>query len=180
MSAARTYSGLPHQAASSIRPRRQHQACLLLGSNIEPEVNLQKTVRYLREHFFVENVSAVWETSAVGSDGPNFLNLAIVLKTDLSIEQMKEKVLRPYEAQLGRVRTSDKNAPRPIDIDIVAWDARVLDAAVWQYAHAAVPVAELMPCYQSDETGETLEKIAARLVFSSVIRDRPEVTALLT
>jgi len=101
-----------------------------------------------------------------------------VIHTSLDPWQLKERFLRPLEAQLGRVRTADKNAPRTIDIDIVIWDADLLDLDVWKYAYAAVPVAELLPCQQSEETGEYLEQAAARLNRSTHMCARPEVTAL--
>jgi len=157
---------------------QRHRACLLLGSNLQPEENLRRAVELLRQYFVVEKVSAAWETPAVGSDGPDFLNAAVVIHTSLDPWQLKERFLRPLEAQLGRVRTADKNAPRTIDIDIVIWDADLLDLDVWKYAYAAVPVAELLPCQQSEETGEYLEQAAARLNRSTHMCARPEVTAL--
>ena len=159
-------------------PIQQHRACLLLGSNIQPEENLRKAVHLLRQNFQVERGSGVWESAAIGSEGPNFLNAAVIIRTSLKSQQLKEGFLRPLEARLGRVRTMDKNAPRTIDIDIVAWDADIVDANVWKFAHAAVPVAELLPCYQSEVTGEFLEQRAARLSRATHIFARREVPAL--
>jgi 2-amino-4-hydroxy-6-hydroxymethyldihydropteridine diphosphokinase len=158
---------------------QQHRACLLLGSNIQPEKNLIKALYLLRQNFHVEQVSRVWESAAVGSAGPNFLNAAVIIRTSLDPEQLKERILRPLEARLGRVRTRDKNAPRTIDIDIAAWDADIVDANVWKYAHAAVPVAELLPCYQWEATGEYLEHRAAHLRRSTHILPRRGAPALL-
>jgi 2-amino-4-hydroxy-6-hydroxymethyldihydropteridine diphosphokinase len=159
---------------------RQNRVCLILGSNINPEENIQRALRKLGQIFPVEGVSEVWETPAVGSDGPNFLNAAMVITTSLDARTLKERVLRPLEARLGRVRTADKNAPRTLDIDIVAWNALILDHEVWRQAHLAVPVAELLPCYQSDETGEYLEQAARRLSTVTPIRRRPEMRPALS
>jgi 2-amino-4-hydroxy-6-hydroxymethyldihydropteridine diphosphokinase len=153
----------------------QNRVCLMLGSNINPEENIQRALRKLEQIFPVGGISAVWETPALGSAGPNFLNVAMVIYTSLDPRILKERVLRPLEARLGRLRTADKNAPRTLDIDIIAWNAVILDHDVWQHAHLAVPVAELLPCYQSDETGEYLEQAARRLSRMTPIRPRPEV-----
>lgn len=115
---------------------QRHRACLLLGSNIQPEENLRRAVELLRQYFVVEKVSAAWETPAVGSDGPDFLNAAVVIHTSLDPWQLKERFLRPLEAQLGRVRTADKNAPRTIDIDIVSG---MLTCWTWMYGNMLMP-----------------------------------------
>jgi 2-amino-4-hydroxy-6-hydroxymethyldihydropteridine diphosphokinase len=158
----------------------QNRVCLILGSNITPEQNILRALSLLEQLFPVDGVSVVWETPAVGSDGPNFLNAAVVIYTSLDAHSLKKQVLRPLEARLGRVRTLDKYAPRTLDIDIVAWNARILDHDVWRHAHLAVPVAELLPCYQSDETGEYLEQAAKRLSTQTPIRARPEVRPMLS
>jgi 2-amino-4-hydroxy-6-hydroxymethyldihydropteridine diphosphokinase len=154
--------------------RELHRACLVLGSNLEPEYHLCQAVEILGQLFRVEAVSEVWQSSAVGGRGPDFLNAALILQTGLNPIALKFDVLRPVEAWLGRVRTADKNAPRTIDIDIVAWDAEILDDNLWRYAHLAVPVAELLPCYQS-ASGEYLEQAARRLARHSHLRQREGV-----
>jgi 2-amino-4-hydroxy-6-hydroxymethyldihydropteridine diphosphokinase len=151
-------------------PLQPHRVCLLLGSNIQPEKNLHKAIDELANNFFVEQVSGVWESAAVGSNGANFLNAAVILRTPLRPYQLKEGFLRPLEAKLGRVRTANKNAPRTIDIE------SIVDADVWKYAHAAVPVAELLPCYQSEVTGEYLEHRAASLRHTTSIIARQDVS----
>lgn len=94
-------------------------AYLSLGSNIEPEANLPAAVRLLAQMTRLTVVSRVWETTPVGLSGQaNFLNAAVVVETDLPALALKHEVLEVIERQLGRVRQADKNAPRPIDLDI--------------------------------------------------------------
>ena len=140
-----------------------NQACLLLGSNIDPQTNLPRAMAMLKQFVDIIAVSLIWETPAVGSDGPNFWNVAVLVRTHLDAEQLKAAVLRPVEESLGRLRSADRNAPRTIDIDIVAWDCQVTDPDVWIHAHAAVPVAEVLPCDTVSSEGELLAHTAKRL-----------------
>ena len=140
----------------------KHQICLLLGSNIRPERNLRLAVRMVRRCLTVLKASAVWESEAVGTAGPNFLNAALLCASELEPEALKWRVLRPLEAQMGRVRNEDKNAPRPIDFDIITVDGQLLEPQLWQYSFRAVPVAELLPDLRS-ETGDRLVDAARAL-----------------
>jgi 2-amino-4-hydroxy-6-hydroxymethyldihydropteridine diphosphokinase len=148
---------------------KEHQACLLLGSNIQPENNLALGVDLLRKKVKIVQISSVWETPSVGSVGPDFLNLALLITTPLEAGDLKMKVLRPLEAQLGRLRSADKNAPRPIDLDIIIFDDQLLDPNLWRHAHRAVPVAEILPGYRSS-TGDILSEVASRLAETTPIR----------
>jgi 2-amino-4-hydroxy-6-hydroxymethyldihydropteridine diphosphokinase len=152
----------------------KYQACLLLGSNIRPEDHIPLAVDLLQKQLSVLQASSVWETTAVGSDGPNFLNAALLVSTSLGINALKERVLHPIEAQLGRVRSRDKNAARTIDIDMLIFDGQTLDSTLWNYAYRAVPAAELLPETLSG-TGEKLKDAAARLYRTGQIRLRTDV-----
>jgi len=152
-----------------------HRVCLLLGSNIQPEKNIPLVVNLLQKRVTVLQASSAWESQAVGSDGPNILNAALLVLTTLDTDNLKEQVLRPLEAQLGRVRTKDKNAPRTIDLDIILVDKLLLDPNLWRYAHRAVPVAEILPGYQSG-TGEYLKDVASRLAHETPIWVRKDVS----
>jgi 2-amino-4-hydroxy-6-hydroxymethyldihydropteridine diphosphokinase len=152
-----------------------HQACLLLGSNIRAEENLLQAVRGLQGRVDVLRASSVWETAAVGSDGPNFLNLALLVSTFLDAAGLKQDVLRPLEAALGRVRSVDKNAARPIDLDIIVFDGKPVDDLLWKHAYRAVPVSELLPELSSDG-GETLVQAAARLAAGERVNRRADLS----
>jgi 2-amino-4-hydroxy-6-hydroxymethyldihydropteridine diphosphokinase len=152
-----------------------HQACLLLGSNIEPEQNIPRAVNLLRERLTIIQVSSVWESASVDCCYPDFLNLAILVSTPLDATQLKDRMLRPLEAQMGRVRTDDKNASRPIDFDIILFDGVVLDPALWEHAHRAIPVAEIFPDYAST-AGESLKNVARRLAKSTSVQVRMDIS----
>jgi 2-amino-4-hydroxy-6-hydroxymethyldihydropteridine diphosphokinase len=140
-----------------------HRAYLCLGSNIDPEENIRRAVDLLREHTSVIALSRCWESEAIGSSGPNFLNTAACIETPLDPAALKEQVLARVEQQLGRVRTADKNAPRTIDLDITIFDGQVLDKHLWDRAYLALTIAELLPDLCHPESGESLPQVAARL-----------------
>lgn len=146
---------------------RQHIACLLLGSNISPVENLQRAMVKLREQGDVLAASSVWETIAVGSDGPNFLNAALLYQTESSAHDLKMNVLLPIEISLGRVRTENKNAPRTIDIDIIVYDNQVIDSHIWDRMFVALPISELLPNLRNPQDGRTLGETANELRQSS-------------
>lgn len=123
----------------------------------------------------VQRVSSVWETPAVGSDGPDFLNAAVWVETSLRLSAIKNEIIRPIEAQLGRVRTADKNAPRTIDIDILIDQEEAVEPALWEYAFLALPVAELLPDFSNPQTGESIRQTADRLSQTTRLKHRPEV-----
>lgn len=148
-----------------------HQALLSIGSNIEPERNMQAAVRELARYGRVVRVSAVWQSPAEGASGqPDFLNAALWLETPLSAAELKETAIAAVEAYLGRVRSPDRNAPRTIDIDIMLFDddrlaigrRRIPDPEVCERPFVAIPLAEIAPGYRHPETRETLAEIAAR------------------
>lgn len=155
-----------------------HQVCLLLGSNIEPAINLPKAVHLLQEQVTVVQASSTWESASVDCCYPDYLNIALLLTTPLEAKPLKERVLRPLEARMGRVRTDDKNASRPIDFDIILFDGVVLDPTLWQHAHRAIPISELFPEIRA-ETGETLKAVANRLAQATPVKLRKDISTLL-
>lgn len=141
---------------------------IALGSNIHPERNLAEAIRRLGKKTVLVRVSRAWSSPPVGPDGlpmagPPFLNAAVHVRTDRSLAALKEQLLRPIEASLGRVRSADKFAPRPIDLDIAIYAGQVVDAEIWQMAHLAWPLSELVPGFQNPASGETLAQAAERL-----------------
>jgi len=140
-----------------------NQAYLSIGSNIRPEAYLPKAIQLLDDYGEVKKVSSVWQSHAVGSDGPDFLNVCVLFTTDLQPYDLKEQIIRPIEARLGRVRYADKNAPRTIDLDIVLFDDKPLNVEFWNYAFVLVPLAELIPDFPHPVSGEKLSRVSEQL-----------------
>ena len=145
-----------------------------MGSNIEPRVNIARAATLLLESFPQARFSRVFETEPVGApDAPWFLNAAALISTDLSPLDLKYQVLRPLESSLGRRRSSDRNAPRSIDLDIAMCGDLVLkvkaegleipDPQILSAAHIALPLADLAPELLHPITGQSLREIAAGL-----------------
>lgn len=135
-----------------------HSVYLILGSNIEPEKNTLQAIRLLSRTCNLVKVSSTWETIAVGSTGPNFLNTALLIESPLSAEEFKTTIIGDLERKLGRIRTADKNAPRTIDLDIILYDQTLLEPALWKKAFIAIPLAELVPEYPHPEGKGTLKE----------------------
>ena len=152
-----------------------HQVYLSLGSNIQPEVNLPRAIDLLQEYGEVIRVSKAWESEAVGSDGPNFLNACVLFLTTLSDAELKQQVIHPIEGRLGRKRSTDKYAPRTIDIDIVLFDDRLCNDKYWKQAFVIVPLAEIHPEYRSPFLNETIFEAATRLRQNVWMETHPAV-----
>jgi 2-amino-4-hydroxy-6-hydroxymethyldihydropteridine diphosphokinase len=152
-----------------------HLAYLNLGSNIQPETHLVRAVELLHDYGEVLKVSSAWESKSVGAEGPNYLNACVLFQTGLRQVELKEKIIRPIEAQLGRRRSENKFAPRTIDIDIVLFDDQPYNDKFWRYAFVIVPLAEIYPEYQNPLLGEPLRQTATRLRSQVWMEARPEV-----
>lgn len=101
------------------------RAWLSLGSNIEPGHHLRAAVQALRDRFGELGVSPAYRTGAVGFDGPEFLNAAAGLDTDLEPVALNDW-LHALEERFGRDRSAPRWSSRNIDIDIVLYDQQVL------------------------------------------------------
>ncbi len=157
----------------------QHEVCILLGSNIDPAKNIKDAIVHLQDFIQIINISTAWETLAIGSPGPNFLNAALVGGTYLSPEKLKIEVLHPIENQMGRVRSSDKNAPRIIDLDVILYDNQILEPNLWIRHFIAIPVAELYPNLLHPQNGKTLAEVATILARNNWAKPNPEIKPIL-
>ena len=154
-------------------------------------------MRELNRAIGVDAVSRVYEADPVGAPGsPRFLNAAAAVRTRLALKDLKFTVLRPLEARLGRVRTSEANAPRTIDIDIALVDEcspsdvevgievpdpniEVPDPDIEHRAHLALPLRDLAPDLAPVPHGNTLSEIAQRLEADAGIRIREDLDLAL-
>jgi len=140
-----------------------HLAYLNLGSNIQPESNLLKAVKLLSKYGELIKFSNVWESKSVGSDGPNYLNVCVLFKTNYAKTDLKDQVIRPIEEQLGRKRGENKYSPRTMDIDIVLFDDAFVNNNCWETAFVVIPLADLYPDFRNPITNEKVSETATRL-----------------
>jgi len=146
---------------------------LAIGSNIQPGYYLPLAIQLLQCRVKVKLISTAWETEAVGTVGPNFINACVLINTDLSYKRLKFQVARKIEAQLGRMRTTDKYTPRTMDIDILIYDDKVTTPQLWTQAYLAVPCSEIYPDLINKENGKTLTEIATQISHSTYIKKYP-------
>ena len=116
-------------------------AYLLIGGNLGNRyAYLQEAVQNIQQ--FCGNIvhsSAIYETAAWGkTDQPSFYNRALAVETELSPEQLMQKLL-DIETAMGRKR-SEKMGPRIIDLDILLIDGLVISSTLLQLPHPALPM----------------------------------------
>jgi len=143
-----------------------------VGSNLDPERHVLAALRLLHARLPVVAVSTFYRTPASGRpEQPDFINGAVEVRTELPPREIKYGVLRAIEAELGRRRSADAHAPRPIDLDLALYgDVQVAeeglvvpDPEIIRRPFLAHPLAELAPELVVPGVGETLAGIAARL-----------------
>ena len=91
---------------------------LSLGSNLQREKHIRFALAALQALFARIDVSPVYETRAVGFDGPDFYNLVVVAETALELECLLVK-LRQIEDDAGRIRNGKSFQSRNLDIDVL-------------------------------------------------------------
>ena len=115
---------------------------LSLGSNIEPRKHLAAAIVELRQRFGAIRVSPTYRYTAVGFDGPDFLNLAVGIDSDLEPKPLNDW-LHALEARHGRRRDVPRFSSRTLDIDIVLFGDRVVAGA----GNLEIPRAELLQTF---------------------------------
>jgi 2-amino-4-hydroxy-6-hydroxymethyldihydropteridine diphosphokinase len=160
------------------------RAWLSLGSNLEPERHLRAALRELRAHFGTLIVSPTYRFPAVGFEGPDFLNLAVGLDTDLDPPALDDW-LHALEDRHGRRRDVPRFSSRTLDVDIVLFGECVMDGP----GHLEIPRKELVeafvlkpltdiaPHVREPRSGRTLAELWARSGFTAADFERVELEA---
>lgn len=165
-------------------------ACIGVGSNIEPETNVLRALDLLRACCRVLATSTFYRTPAIDRpEQPDYLNGVWRAETTLSPRDLKFRVLRRIEEQLGRVRGYDRYAPRTIDLDVLLCgrqrvndpDCRVPAPEIRSRPFLAAGLLELEPRAVLPDTGEPLaalfsereiQALQPEIAFTSRLRRR--------
>ena len=122
-----------------------HKVVIGLGSNIDPEANLEQAVQELKSRFKVSKRSQWTRTKPIGiQDQPDFYNGALLMETELEQQSLK-KELKRIEDILGRDRSLPKFGPRTIDLDILIWNKKVVDEDYYERDFLRKGVEEIIP-----------------------------------
>jgi len=148
---------------------RAIRAFVAVGFNVAPEETIPEALGQLRNRAQVIACSTFYRTPPLNRpEQPMFVNGVWEIETDWLPRALKFDLLRPIEARLGRVRSKDKYAPRPIDLDILlygAWvvgeeDLRIPDPDLYSRAFLAWALYELAPDRILPDSGRKLRCLA--------------------
>lgn len=158
--------------------RAEHVALLGLGANLgDPAAQLREAVAQLSLLVDVVDVSSLYLTEPVGGpEQPRFLNLVCRIRTGLTPSALLALV-HAVEQRMGRVR-GQRNEPRIIDIDLLAYDELVVSTEDLTLPHPRMhlrgfvlfPLLEIAPEWRHPELGKT----AAELVAAAAALEKVE------
>ena len=134
-----------------------------LGSNIDAEKNLRLAVAELLRQFGELQLSPVYRSSALGFDGPEFLNLVVSLSTDVGPLEIIERA-EGIHRMAGRSRGPDKYSSRPLDIDLLLYGdmvepeppLRLPRGDILEHSFVLGPLADVAPDLVHPVTGRTI------------------------
>jgi 2-amino-4-hydroxy-6-hydroxymethyldihydropteridine diphosphokinase len=169
-------------SSSEERRTAMPEVFLSIGSNIDKEVHIPSALAELERRFGPLTVSSVYETAAVGFEGPSFHNLVVRLSTDLPVQRVSE-ILAEIEQQHGRTRECRKFSSRTLDLDLILYGDMILEEGklklprdeITRYAFVLEPLAEIAPDVRHPVTGERYADLWARFDKSGLDQARVEV-----
>ena len=122
-----------------------------LGSNIEPQLNLEKATNEIAKFASLEKTSKIYKSKSVGFEGNDFLNQVILCEVKVELEETYRK-LKKIEKKMGRVKNVNKFSDRLIDLDLLTFNDEISEGKITlphndilKYSFVLVPFAEIYP-----------------------------------
>ena len=123
-------------------------AIIGVGSNINPEKNIKLAQEKISLEVNLIQSSTLVMTKPLGYlDQKDFLNGALLIETELEKDSII-KILKKIETELGRNKTSNRNGPRTIDLDLLLWNNKIIDSDVYSRSFLRKSILELMPDFE--------------------------------
>ena len=142
------------------------EVAVSLGANIDRESNIRAAVNSLIAFYPGAFFSPVFESKAVGFEGPDFFNLAGIFYSDLEAPDLVTQ-LREIEAKLGRTRDGSVMGSREMDIDLLLYGDQILYAQgidvprheILECAHVLKPLSLIWPDQRHPVNGLTYSEL---------------------
>lgn len=116
-----------------------------MGSNIDPEYHIPYALKAIDEKFTIVKMSQFIYTKALlYEDQADFLNGSVLVESELTAEQLI-KELKAIEDEMKRDRTTPKNGPRNIDLDLIVYNNEIIDEDVYERDFLKDSIKELQP-----------------------------------
>lgn len=142
---------------------------LLIGGNQGDRVQLMMQANAMIQKRIgnIAKVSSIYETAPWGFEAEqDFLNMALVVDTNLSVDQVLAEALA-IEAELGRIRVGEGYHSRPMDIDLIFYNNDIIDTPHLQIPHPRMhlrrfvlqPLAEIVPQYCHPVLNKTMQEL---------------------
>jgi 2-amino-4-hydroxy-6-hydroxymethyldihydropteridine diphosphokinase len=153
------------------------RAFVSVGSNINPAENVRKAIHMLALQARIVGVSTIYLTEAEGRpEQPPYYNCVVEIETEAPPVELKHQVLRCIEEDLGRERSEDEYAPRPIDLDLIVYDDLVMetddltlpDPQILHRPFLAIPLHELAQELKLPGLNMRIEEVVAALPQGSM------------
>jgi 2-amino-4-hydroxy-6-hydroxymethyldihydropteridine diphosphokinase len=154
---------------------------IALGANLgDRRANLAEALRRMEPDIHVEAVSALYESPPQPpAPPPAYLNAACRVTTRLEPGDLLARLKR-IEREMGR-QTTERWAPRPIDLDIALYDDRIVDEPGLVIPHPRLserafvlrPLLDLDPDLTHPATGERVAELLRRLSEQTLIKVGP-------
>lgn len=150
-----------------------------VGSNLgDRQANIDRALTLLREEKEIRLVkNSSWKESRPqgGPEQGPYLNGVIQIETDLMPLDLLSK-LKNIERRLGRVKSEERNLPRPMDLDILSYDDVVIvDGKSLTIPHPRLqervfvmePLAEIAPDWVHPRSGKTIKQLLDELRYAN-------------
>lgn len=154
-------------------------AYIALGANLgNREANLRMALRAMTRMARVEAVSSLYESEPEGGAAqPPYYNAVCRILTGLEPLALL-RFLKGLEHEIGRRPTATSAAPRPIDLDILLFEHRVVETPDLIIPHPRLtsrpfvlqPLAEIAPEAPLSGVGKTVAAVAREAGMAGVRR----------
>ena len=158
-------------------------AIVALGSNLGDSANVLREAMARLQEFSDEPLlkSSLWQTTPVDCPpgSPKFVNavIGLVPRKDETPETLLRK-LQALERQLGRMPKKIINEPRPLDLDLIAYDREIRDSRELTLPHPRAhrrrfvlqPLSEIAPDLRLPGQTGSVSQLLAELSDAEVVK----------